>query len=164
MRNAQQWYQPVLPTSQKKTIYLRRKKISKINQKSIRWGIQGVGIFLYTGWTATSLWFMWCDALEPFNEGFLTPETLQFIPQVSEWKVSVILQRHKTRFINMTKQHLKVWMFYRNVSCIAFLSAAKCKTAHTAADKLVILSAIENAPTLLHKLKQSLTLTIPCKG
>jgi hypothetical protein len=48
-------------------------------------------------------------------------------------------------------------MFYRNASCVACLSAAKSKTAHTSAEKLVILSAIETAPKLLHKLKPSLT-------
>jgi hypothetical protein len=39
-----------------------------------------MGIFLYAGWTATSLCHMWCDALQPFDEAVFTPETLQFIP------------------------------------------------------------------------------------
>jgi hypothetical protein len=67
----------------------------------MEWGI------LYTRWTATSPYFVRCDAFEPFNEAFYTPETLEIPPQANERRLVQFFsaKRQTSKYGN---QHLKI--------------------------------------------------------
>ena len=105
---------------------LRRKKGDRLNKK-VRRGTHGLGIILYTGWTATSPCFMWRDAFEPFNEAFFTPDTLKIAPQTNERKVSAILQRQKTRIRNTAKLHLKKYECFIEIAHASYINPLNTK-------------------------------------